>query len=98
MFDKFIQKIGMDKVANFGIGAAIAFIISNITMLQDGFIGWHNILYPIIGVVVVAVLEFFKEYIIDYKLDKKDFIATILGSLLPFISNLIGILFYIGSH
>lgn len=98
MFTKFIEKIGMDKVAHFGVGAAIAYFIDDVVSSQDGYNDWHNILFCLIGAVVVAILAFAKEYVIDYKADKKDFVASVLGSLVPFMSSTIGMLLYIASH
>lgn len=98
MLDKFINKVGVDKILHFCVGAIIAFCFSNVTMLQEGTIGVNNLWFAIIGVVVAMILECIKEFIIDGNPDKKDFLATFLGSVLVFIVNAIGVLFYIWSN
>lgn len=94
MFDKLIQKVGgLDKIAHFAVGALITFIISNIAILQDATFAWNVILgYTGIGAINAMLLEFIKEYVIDIKADKKDILATFLGTVLVFIVNLIGLI------
>ena len=67
-------------------------------MLQEGTIGIYNIWISVIGIIVTMILECIKEFIIDDNPDKKDILATFLGSLIPFVVNAIGILFYIASN
>lgn len=98
MLDKFINKIGVDKILHFCVGAVISFCFSNVVMLQEGTIGINNIWVAVIGIIVTMILECIKEFIIDDNPDKKDIFATFLGSLIPFVVNAIGILFYIGSN
>ena len=98
MLDKFINKVGVDKILHFCVGAVISFCFSNIVMLQEGTIGINNIWIAVIGIIVTMILECIKEFIIDDNPDKKDIFATFLGSLIPFVVNAIGILFYIGSN
>lgn len=99
MLNKFINKIGIDKILHFCIGAIISFCISNVIMLQEGITNINiNILsFVIFGVIFASFFGVIKE-IIDGKIDKYDIIATISGSLLPFIVNGIGIVFYIMSN
>ena len=54
--DNFINKIGIDKVLHFCIGAIIAFCVSNVFMLQEGIIGVYNIWFSIIGIIAVVIL------------------------------------------
>lgn len=98
MLDKIINKVGVDKILHFCVGAVISFCFSNVVMLQEGTIGINNIWIAVIGVIVTMILECIKEFIIDSNPDKKDILATFLGSLIPFITNAIGILFYIASN
>lgn len=98
MLDKFINKVGVDKILHFCVGAVISFCFSNVVMLQEGTIGIDSIWAAIIGIIVIMIFECIKEFIIDNNPDKKDILATFLGSLIPFIVNAIGILFYIASN
>lgn len=98
MFDKLINKIGVDKVLHFCVGAVISFCFTNVVMLQEGTIGVDNLWVAIIGIIVTMILECMKEFIIDGNPDKKDILATFLGSVLVFVVNAIGILFYILSN
>ena len=96
--DNFINKIRIDKVLHFCIGAIIAFCISNVFMLQEGIVGVNNIWFSIIGIIAAMIFEFIKEFILDSTPDKKDILATFLGSAFVFIVNVIGVLFYIWSN
>lgn len=96
--DNFINKIGIDKVLHFCIGAIIAFCVSNVFILREGIVGINNIWFTIIGIIATMIFEFIKEFILDSVPDKKDIIATFLGSTFVFIVNVIGVLFYIWSN
>lgn len=96
--DNFINKIGIDKILHFCVGAIIAFCVSNVFMLREGIVGVNNIWFTIIGIIATMIFEFIKEFILDSVPDKKDIIATFLGSVFVFIVNVIGILFYIWSN
>ena len=98
MFDKLINKIGVDKVLHFCVGAIISFCFTNVIILQEGTIDVNNLWAAIIGIIVTMILECMKEFIIDDTPDKKDIFATFLGSALVFVVNAIGILFYIWSN
>lgn len=98
MLDKFINKVGVDKILHFCVGAIISFCFSNVVMLQEGTIGIDNLWFAIIGIIVTMILECVKEFIIDVKPDKKDILATFLGAILVFVVNAIGISFYIWSN
>lgn len=99
--NKFIEKIGMDKVAHFGVGGFVTAIITMIFLLQDmGSLvihPWRAMFYPFIGTVVTAVISVLKEKFIDLKPDWKDVYAALIGSIPVFISVLLGILFYVGT-
>ena len=90
-----INKLGLDKIAHFSLGGLICAMFTFVFMLQDlDYLTYKSILlYPFIGYVVVAILSFFKEYIIDTQADKKDILAGMLGCLATHISICIGILF-----
>lgn len=97
-----INKIGLDKIAHFGIGAAIyAFItfmfvfsmpIDNTLELNWGFV----LFYPLIGYWLVGILAFFKE-LDDFTPDKKDFFASLLGCVFVHLGIIIGYLFHFGN-
>ena len=98
---KFIEKIGMDKVAHFGVGGLITalFTIALIAQDMDIFIiqPWRMIFYPIIGTVVTAFLSFFKEVLLDEVRDWKDLYAALIGSASVFIATFIGFLLFVAS-
>ena len=98
MLNKFINKVGVDKILHFCVGAIISFCFTNVIILQEGTIGIDNLWCAIIGIIVTMILECIKEFIIDDSPDKKDILATFLGSVLVFVINAIGILFYIFSN
>lgn len=98
MFEKLIAKFGVDKLLHFFAGAVVTFVISNVLILQEGTAGVDNLWFPIAGIIATMVLETMKEFIIDTTPDKKDMLATFLGSLVPFVVNAIGILFYVLSN
>lgn len=89
-----------DKLAHFAWGAMICSIITIITMLQDidGPLGWHQILYCLIGTAVVLVADLAKEFVIDAKADMLDFWMTLLGCVPVWIAVALGILFNILMH
>lgn len=98
MLEKLVNKFGYDKLLHFAFGAIISFVFTNVIILQEGTAGVSNIWVAIVGIVVTMILECIKEFIIDATPDKKDILATFIGSVIPFVVNALGILFYIGSH
>lgn len=98
MLENLVNKFGYDKLLHFAFGAIISFVFTNIMILQEGIIGVSNIWDSIAGIIIAMILECMKEFIIDDKPDKKDILATFIGSVVPFVVNAIGILFYIASH
>lgn len=98
MLEKFVNKFGYDKLLHFAFGAIISFVFTNVMILQEGVAGISNIWAAIAGIVVTMILECIKEFIIDGNPDKKDILATFIGSVVPFVVNAIGVLFYIASH
>lgn len=95
--NELISKIGLDKFCHFGIGGVITAFISIVAMLQEiPFIDpWFTLVFPVMGIVVTAILEFIKEYVIDEIPDKKDILWTMGGSVTIFLGYLIGIIFNI---
>lgn len=98
MLTDFINKVGVNKILHFTFGAIISFVITNIVIIQEGIIDVSVIWASIIGVIVALIVELFKEFIVDNNVDKKDILATVLGSILPIIVNTIGYLFNIWSN
>lgn len=89
---------GTDKVLHFLVGAVLAFIFTNVVMIQDGALGVSCIVYSGIGFAVAAFAALLKELIIDSTFDWKDLVATLLGGLLPAVVNAVGALFYFLSY
>ena len=98
--NKFIEKIGMDKVAHFGIGGLITALFTIVFILQDMgtliFTPWKMLLYPFIGTAITAVVSVVKE-IFDGVVDKKDIYAALIGSAIVFVAVFFGMLFYVGT-
>lgn len=90
-----IEKIGIDKLCHYGIGGEITAFVAVVAMLQDLPLDsiWEALYYPIMGIVVTIIVEILKEYVIDKKADKMDFLWTMLGAFTVFMAFLIGILF-----
>lgn len=99
--NKLIEKIGMDKVAHFGIGGLITAIFTLVFVIQDMgsliYHPWKMMLYPVIGTVVTTLVSIMKEKLLDSKPDWNDVYAALIGSALIFIANFFGILFFIGT-
>lgn len=98
MIQKLINKIGTDKLLHFFVGSTIAFIFSNIGMIQEGSIGKECVMSSFIGIIVATFAALMKDLIIDKTTEWKDILATFLGSLTVLVSNTIGMLFYIWSN
>lgn len=99
--NKLIEKIGMDKVAHFGVGGLITAIFTLVFVIQDMgsliYHPWKMMLYPVIGTVVTTLVSIMKEKLLDAKPDWNDVYAALIGSALIFIANFFGILFFIGT-
>lgn len=94
----FINKIGIDKVLHFLLGAVIAFTICNLMLIQDAMVRWETLLAAFGGIVITAILAMMKERIIDDKPDMKDFFASVLGGVYVIIVNFIGAIFNVLSY
>lgn len=96
-----IEKIGMDKVAHFGVGGLITAIFTIVCLLQDmAFLidtPWRMMLYPFIGVIVTTFVSVIKELFFDAQRDWKDLYAALIGSVTVFIAVFFGIVFHIAT-
>ena len=81
LIDNIINKFGSDKILHFLVGGYLTCLF--------GLFGWVSL---IIGFIITFILEFIKEKFLDNVFDKKDFIATMLGSILSIIVFLISML------
>lgn len=99
--NKFIEKIGMDKVAHFGVGGLITALFTIVFIMQDMgsliFTPWRMMLYPFIGTIITTVVSVIKEKFIDTQADWKDLYAALIGSATVFIAVFFGVLFFIGT-
>lgn len=100
--NKFIERIGMDKVAHFGVGGLITALFSMVFILQDMPVfvmqPWKLLLTPFIGTVVTVFVSVVKEIFFDDKRDWKDLYAALVGSATVFVAAVIGYLFYLGTY
>lgn len=73
---------GMDKVAHFGVGAAICAAISIVLILQDitlAPLSWGVMGYVVIACIVTLLIEAIKEFIVDADASWGDIAATAAG-------------------
>ena len=96
--DWLINKVGNDKLLHFTIAGLITFSITVVLTLQEDFIDYRVIFAVIISIIPTMILVLIKEFIIDGKANKKDIIASLLGSLIPTIIFSIGYLLNILSN
>lgn len=94
--ENFINKIGLDRICHFGIGGVlfagftIAFALANLSIPLT-VITWSGILlFPLSGYVIVAFVEFVKEFIIDGKPDIWDIVATFGGAIFVHLCAIFG--------
>lgn len=81
-FNKFINKVGMDKVLHFAVGSLLTSL-----MVLSVFFYLHGVslivaIAPIIGTLVTTGLSIIKELYIDNYVDKKDILASAYGGIL----------------
>ena len=99
--NKFIEKIGMDKVAHFGVGGLITALFTIVFVMQDMgtliFNPWRMMLYPFIGTVITTAVSVIKEKLIDTQADWKDLYAALVGSATVFVATFFGVIFFIGT-
>ena len=100
--EDFIQK-HLDKVAHFGIGAALfaGFVFAFALSLPYGNtvdLSWKAVLLlPCSGYIILALAEFVKECIVDAKPDWWDVLATFAGGIFVHICAIVGYLFHFGN-
>lgn len=100
--NKFIEKVGMDKVAHFGVGGLITALITIVFLAQDmpAFLSqpWRLIILPFGGTIVTTFVSVIKEIFFDGQRDWKDLYAAFIGSATVFVAATIGYLFYLGTY
>lgn len=96
--DWLVSKVGNDKLLHFTVAGLITFSFAVILTFQEGLIDYRVIFAAIISIIPTMILVLMKEFIIDTKADKKDIVASLLGSLIPTIIFSIGYLLNILSN
>lgn len=94
----FINKIGIDKVLHFLLGAVIAFTMCNLMLIQDAMVCWETMLAAVRGTIAAAILAMMKEKITNDEPDMKNFFASVLGGVYVIIVNFIGAIFNVLSY
>ena len=84
-------RIGMDKIAHFGIGGIIGAAIAIVITLAIGDYGWVVGVYPFVSHVVVFILSFIKEKFMDDEFNWFDILASVLGSIAVHIAFILGL-------
>ena len=84
-------RIGMDKIAHFGIGGIIGAAIAIIVTLAIGDYGWVVGSYPFISNAIVFILSFIKEKFMDDEYNWLDILASVLGSIAVHMAFIIGL-------
>lgn len=84
-------RIGMDKIAHFGIGGIIGAAIAIVITLARGDYGWVVGAYPFVAHVIVFILSFIKEKFIDDEYNWLDILASVLGSIAVHIAFVLGL-------
>ena len=84
-------RIGMDKIAHFGIGGIIGAAIVIIVTLAIGDYGWVVGVYPFVAHAIVFILSFIKEKFLDEEYNWLDILASVLGSISVHMAFIIGL-------
>lgn len=84
-------RIGMDKIAHFGIGGIICAAIAIVITLAIGDYGWVVGVYPFISHGIVFILSFIKEKFMDDEFNWLDILASVLGSIAVHMAFIIGL-------
>ena len=84
-------RIGMDKIAHFGIGGIIGAAIAIVITLARGDDGWVAGAYPFISHAIVFILSFIKEKFMDDEYNWLDILASVLGSIAVHMAFIIGL-------
>lgn len=91
--DNIVNKIGADKILHFLVGYFITSTLTFLIMLQEEVTGPIAIAVPIVGAVVTLGVAWVKE-MMDTKFDKKDLVASMLGTIPVFVIVAIGVWFH----
>ena len=84
-------RIGMDKIAHFGIGGIIGAAIAIVITLAIGDYGWVVGVYPFISHAAVFVLSYIKEKFLDDEFNWLDILASVLGSIAVHVAFILGL-------
>ena len=84
-------RIGMDKIAHFGIGGIIGAAIAIVITLARGDYGCVVGVYPFVAHVIVFILSFVKEKFLDDEFNWLDILASLLGSIAMHIAFILGL-------
>lgn len=84
-------RIGIDKIAHFGIGGIIGAAIAIIVTLAIGDYGWMVGVYPFISHGIVFILSFIKEKFMDDEFNWLDILASVLGSIAVHLAFILGL-------
>ena len=84
-------RIGMDKIAHFGIGGIIGAAIAIVITLARGDYGWVAGAYPFISHAIVFILSFIKEKFMDDEYNWLDILSSVLGSIAVHMAFIIGL-------
>lgn len=87
----FVNKIGVDKVLHFSIGGLISAFFTIILVLQEPSVTWDLVGLSFIGTIIF--LSLCKEFM-DIKVDWKDIITSILGTIPVIIATILGVLLH----
>ena len=86
---KITEKVGIDKVTHFFVGATIALSVTLILLLVGSI---SNVIpYSILGTNVSVLCGLVKE-LCDSEFNKEDFLATMFGGIMAVIISLISLL------
>ena len=86
---KIIEKVGIDKITHFFVGATIALSVTLILCFVGSI---SNVIpYSIIGTNVSVLCGVSKE-ICDSEFNKEDFLATMFGGIMSIVISLVSLL------
>lgn len=100
--EKLINRIGLDRIAHFGVGAAVCgfatlMFVFSLPVGDELRCSWPLVaLAPAVGYVLVALLAWAKEMNDDAP-DRWDFIASMLGCVFVHLGAVIGWLLHFGN-
>ena len=89
----FGNKVGVDKVLHFSIEGLISAYFTIILVLQEPNVTLDLVVLSFIGTIIVWFLSLCKEFM-DIKVDWKDIVASILGTIPVIIATILGVLLH----